>query len=61
MEVNLKLPPRGEWVRQRLTDETMASLVRLLAYSPETASMLPLLIHQPPRALRSARPIWRGR
>ena len=24
----------------------MASLVRLLAYSPETASMLPLLIHQ---------------
>ena len=46
VEVNLKLPPRGEWVRQRLTDETMASLVRLLAYSPETASMLPLLIHQ---------------
>ena len=40
VEVNLKLSPRGEWVRQRLTDETMASLVRLLAYSPETDQLL---------------------
>ncbi len=44
--VELAHPLSGEHTEVRMTRDVVASTVRLLSYTPETAGLLPLLIHQ---------------
>lgn len=45
VEVSLPHPTSGEMETLTFTREMMGSAVRLLSYAPETAALLPLLIH----------------
>lgn len=45
VELTLAHPTTGEIVQETLTHEKFVSAVRLLTYTPETAALIPLLIH----------------
>jgi pimeloyl-ACP methyl ester carboxylesterase len=45
VSISLAHPSSGEMQNLTFTPEMLASAVRLLSYSPETAALLPLLIH----------------
>ncbi len=44
-DVTLPDPVSGEVTRLEITPERMATTIRLLSYTPETAALIPLLIH----------------
>lgn len=46
VEVTLSDPVSGEPVSLTLTDTELGAAVRLLSYAPETAALLPLMIHE---------------
>lgn len=46
VSVALIHPSRGDQVNQVLTREAFANLIHTLSYAPETAALLPLMIHQ---------------
>ena len=45
-QITVDHPLSGEPTTMKVTRQTLAGVVRLLSYTPETAALLPLLIHQ---------------